>query len=83
MFERPELNSDCILVHVSVSGVESERQEFEELVRSTGANALGAVSARINTPHPRHLVGGGKTEVRKRRSPAKRKKAAARGRGNR
>ncbi len=62
MFDRPELNSDCIVVHVSVGGIESERQEFEELVRSTGANSLGSISARINTPHPRYLVGGGKAE---------------------
>ncbi len=62
LFERPEFNSDCILVHVSVGGAHSEHQEFEELVRSTGANARGSVVAKVNAPHPRYLVGGGKAE---------------------
>jgi GTP-binding protein HflX len=36
--------------------------EFEELARSAGAEVLGTITARIDAPNPRFLVGSGKAD---------------------
>ncbi len=41
---------------------DESRVEFEELARSAGAEVLGTVTARVDTPNPRYFVGTGKAD---------------------
>jgi GTP-binding protein HflX len=64
MFERPHSGEKAILVHVSLQGGADpdELQEFTELARSAGAEALAVVSVQRKSLDPRLYIGGGKAD---------------------
>jgi GTP-binding protein HflX len=53
-----------LLVQPLASGETGDEraQEFAELVRSAGAEVLGTVTGRVDTPNPRYYVGTGKAD---------------------
>ena len=65
MFDRQKKGERAILVlpHGRGSGdAERRAAEFVELARSAGAEVLGSVAARVETPNPRYYIGSGKAE---------------------
>jgi len=64
MFERPQSGEKAILVHVSLHGTEDPDllQEFTELARSAGADALVLVAVQRKVPDSRLYLGSGKAE---------------------
>jgi GTPase len=63
-FERPEGGETSVLVHIDL---DSEREqedpvEFEELVRSSGAEPVCFIAGSRKTPDARTFVGSGKLE---------------------
>lgn len=64
MFERPQSGEKAILVHVNLQGAADpdQLQEFTELARSAGADALAVVSVQRKAPDPRLYIGGGKAD---------------------
>ena len=68
-FERPEGGESSILVHIDL---DSEREqedpvEFEELVRSSGADPVAFIKGSRKSPDARVFVGSGKlAEISKR-----------------
>ncbi len=64
MLERPHSGEKAILVHVSLQGGADpdELQEFTELARSAGAEALAVVSVQRKSLDPRLYIGGGKAD---------------------
>ena len=64
MFERPRSGERAVLVHLELHA-EHEREaldEFRELVRSAGAETVGVVTGRRDTPQAKFFVGSGKAE---------------------
>lgn len=64
LFERPDTGERAVLVHIDFNS-DTERedpQEFQELVRSAGAESVGFIRGRRHSPHPRLFVGSGKAE---------------------
>jgi GTP-binding protein HflX len=64
MFERPQSGEKAILVHVSLHGTADPDllQEFTELARSAGADALALVAVQRKVPDSRLYIGSGKAE---------------------
>ncbi|MGM0554227.1 MAG: ribosome rescue GTPase HflX [Pseudomonadota bacterium] len=66
MFERPDSTGDrAILVALSIGenpDIEAQVTEFEDLVRSAGAEALAVIRGSRDRPHPRLFVGAGKAD---------------------
>jgi len=64
MFERPQSGEKAILVHVSLHGTADPDllQEFTELARSAGADALVLVTVPRKVPDSRLYIGSGKAE---------------------
>ncbi|MGB0956018.1 MAG: ribosome rescue GTPase HflX [Panacagrimonas sp.] len=64
LFERPGQGDRAILIHLALPGgdYESEREEFEELCASAGADTLGLIGGSRNRPDPGLFVGSGKAE---------------------
>ncbi|SFF30739.1 GTP-binding protein HflX [Fontimonas thermophila] len=64
MFERPKAGQKAILVHLEFPGTdyESDRQEFIELARSAGAEALAVIGGSRHKPDPGLFIGSGKAE---------------------
>jgi GTP-binding protein HflX len=64
MFERPQSGEKAILVHVSLHGTADPDllQEFTELARSAGADALALVAVQRRVPDSRLYIGSGKAE---------------------
>ena len=64
MFERPQSGEKAILVHVSLHGTADPDllQEFTELARSAGADALVLVAVQRKVPDSRLYIGSGKAE---------------------
>ena len=64
MLERPHSGEKAILVHVSLQGGADpdELQEFTDLARSAGAEALAVVSVQRKSLDPRLYIGGGKAD---------------------
>ena len=64
MFERPQSGEKAILVHVSLHGTAEPGllQEFTELARSAGADALALVAVQRKVPDSRLYIGSGKAE---------------------
>jgi GTP-binding protein HflX len=64
MFERPQSGEKAILVHVSLHGTADPDllQEFTELARSAGADALALVAVQRKVPDSRLYLGSGKAE---------------------
>lgn len=64
MFERPSAGERAVLVHLDIGlpADEDERQEFRQLVESTGATAVGYVTGSRSSPEPRLFVGSGKAD---------------------
>ncbi len=64
MFERPQSGEKAILVHVSLHGIADPDllQEFTELARSAGADALALVAVHRKVPDSRLYIGSGKAE---------------------
>jgi GTP-binding protein HflX len=64
MFERPQSGEKAILVHVSLHGTADPDllQEFAELARSAGADALALVAVQRKVPDSRLYLGSGKAE---------------------
>lgn len=63
MFDRQKKGDRAVLVlpHSRGEGDTARRaEEFAELVKSAGAEVLGAISARIDAPNPRYYIGSGK-----------------------
>ncbi|MDJ0739511.1 MAG: GTPase HflX [Gammaproteobacteria bacterium] len=62
MFERPQSGEKAILVHVALHGAADadELQEFAELARSAGAEALDVITLQRRQPDPRLYIGSGK-----------------------
>ena len=63
-FERPDTGERAVLVHLDLRH-ESEREdprEFEELVRSAGADPVALIGGQRTSPTPRFFVGSGKLE---------------------
>ncbi|MBT8422939.1 MAG: GTPase HflX, partial [Gammaproteobacteria bacterium] len=64
MFERPRHGERAILLHVGLGQrvTEDDRQEFQALALSAGAEIVGELTAFRQVASPRYLVGGGKLE---------------------
>ncbi len=65
MFDRQKRGERAVLVlpHARGGGDAARRAaEFTELAKSAGAEVLGSVSARVETPNPRFYIGGGKAD---------------------
>lgn len=64
MFERPQAGERAILVCLGFHGAPDpeELREFQELVRSAGADPLALVSGQRHAPDRRLFVGSGKAE---------------------
>ncbi|MEW6166635.1 MAG: ribosome rescue GTPase HflX [Pseudomonadota bacterium] len=64
MFERPQAGQKAVLVHLEFPGAdfESDRQEFVELARSAGAEAMSVVGGSRRQPDPGLFVGSGKAQ---------------------
>jgi GTP-binding protein HflX len=64
LFERPASGERAVLVHVNFPSESDQEdlQEFIELVRSAGAEAVTVVTATRAAPEPRLFVGQGKAE---------------------
>lgn len=63
-FERPDGGERAILVHLDGQdpAAREDPQEFQELVRSAGADTVGFVSVARHQPSARFLIGSGKVE---------------------
>lgn len=64
MFERHEAGERAVLVHIDFTS-EKEREdpdEFQELVRSAGVEAVAMVLGSRHQPAPKYFVGSGKLE---------------------
>ncbi|MFP4079358.1 MAG: ribosome rescue GTPase HflX [Ectothiorhodospira sp.] len=70
MFERPRRGEKAVLVHLDLPEREEAAEdcdEFQELVRSAGAEPVTLITGSRRTPDPRYFVGSGKAgEVRDR-----------------
>ncbi|WP_298448366.1 ribosome rescue GTPase HflX [uncultured Marinobacter sp.] len=64
MFDRPDVGERAILVHIEFSSHDGteDPEEFRELVRSAGVEAVGIVTGTRKQPSPRLFVGEGKLE---------------------
>ncbi|MDQ2069390.1 ribosome rescue GTPase HflX [Natronospira bacteriovora] len=64
MFDRPEIGSRALIVHVDLGPAADPNalSEFRELARSAGAEVLEVLSHKRSVPDPRYFVGGGKAE---------------------
>ncbi|MEO1202425.1 MAG: ribosome rescue GTPase HflX, partial [Pseudomonadota bacterium] len=64
VFERPQSGERAILIHAGVDGApdETEREEFELLATSAGAEIAAQVVSGRRRPDPRYFVGAGKLE---------------------
>lgn len=64
MFERPQSGETTLLVQVSLDFLlgEADRQEFQELARSSGAQVLDNIHVLRKTADPKYLIGKGKAE---------------------
>jgi len=65
LFERPQGGERAVLVHIAFDSREhgENLQEFQELVRSAGAEAVATVTGRMRVPEPKYFVGSGKAEA--------------------
>lgn len=63
-FERPRGGERAVLVHVefNASDAREDVEEFQELVRSAGAQSFGLVSGTRKVPDPKYFIGSGKAE---------------------
>jgi GTP-binding protein HflX len=64
LFERPASGERAVLVHVNFPSESDQEdlQEFIELVRSTGAEAVAVITGTRAAPEPRLFVGPGKAD---------------------
>ena len=64
LFERPSSGTRALLVHAGARGEDPERasEEFQELVRATGAEPVELVVSAPRRRDPRYFVGAGKAE---------------------
>lgn len=65
MFERPHKGEHAVLVHLDLTGDESQEEQLEEfllLVRSTGVEPVAVVTGSRRTPEPKYFIGRGKAE---------------------
>ena len=64
MFERPQRGERAILVYAGPDGApdDSEREEFQELARSAGADIVDEIVSARRRPDPRYFIGKGKLE---------------------
>ncbi len=65
LFERPQGGERAVLVHIAFDSQDHSEnlQEFQELVRSAGAEAVATVTGRMRVPEPKYFVGSGKAEA--------------------
>jgi len=63
-FERPRGGERAVLVHVDFNAGDAREdvEEFQELVRSAGAQSIGLITGARKAPDPKYFVGGGKAE---------------------
>jgi len=63
-FERPEGGETSVLVHIELHSEREQEDpvEFEELVRSSGANPVCFIKGSRKSPDARTFVGEGKLE---------------------
>ncbi len=63
-FERPQSGERAILVHLELQDQleQEDIQEFQELVRSAGAEQVALITAKRAIPSPRFYVGSGKVD---------------------
>ncbi|MFO8154850.1 MAG: ribosome rescue GTPase HflX [Pseudomonadota bacterium] len=62
MFERYQGGERALLLHVALDGEHPEPDEFRELARSSGAEAVIEFTVRRHRPDPRTFIGSGKLE---------------------
>ncbi|HEC05187.1 MAG TPA: GTPase HflX [Thiothrix sp.] len=64
LFERPKHGETAILVQIGLNASldKYDREEFQELVRSAGADDVAFVTGSRHSPDPKHFVGQGKAE---------------------
>jgi GTP-binding protein HflX len=64
LFERPRSGERAVLVHLNLQseGQREDLREFEELVRSAGAQVVAVVTGSRSVPDPKYFVGAGKAE---------------------
>ena len=65
LFEREKRGERALLVIPRLRGavdVAARVDEFTELARSAGAEVLGTIEARVESPNPRYFIGSGKAE---------------------
>lgn len=51
-----------MLPHVGSAGAARRAEEFAELAQSAGAEVLGSVRARVDSPNPKFFIGSGKAD---------------------
>jgi GTP-binding protein HflX len=64
LFERPQHGERAVLLHVGLGHrvTEEDRQEFQALALSAGAEIVGELVANMAAANPRHLIGSGKLD---------------------
>jgi len=64
LFERPQHGERAVLLHVGLGQrvTEEDRQEFQALALSAGAEIVGELVANIAAANPGHLIGSGKLD---------------------
>lgn len=63
-FERPQTGERAVLVHLEFQD-EAEQEdslEFQELVKSAGADPVDLITAKLSNPNPKYFVGAGKVD---------------------
>lgn len=63
-FERPRGGERAVLVHVDFNAGDAREdvEEFQELVRSAGAQSVALVTCSRKAPDPKYFIGSGKAE---------------------
>lgn len=66
-FDRPDVGTVALLVHIDFRSLEGERiDEFRELALSAGLDPVSCIEGKRNRPDPKTFVGSGKLEEIKR-----------------
>ena len=64
LFERPQHGEIAILVQIGLNATldKYDKQEFQELVRSAGADDVAFITGARHSPDPKYFIGKGKAE---------------------
>jgi GTP-binding protein HflX len=64
MIDRPDGGERAVLVHIHfpAGGMQEDLQEFEDLVRSSGADITSIITGNRKSPEAKYFIGSGKAE---------------------